>query len=253
MIKNKKILLSDGCSWTWGDGLENHETQRWSYHLSKKLGVDDINMSERGSCNQSMVLRINDWFEKNTDKLNEIILVVGFTEISRDIFYNAILKKYQNINWVNRDFFDDFKEHMKNQIDGLVSQTIDIERNELLNYYTKEEWEKWWKQYFLLHYDLDNLINKFTEQIIYLQNLCKSNGVSFLLYESFGTQFSQYQSNSFGSRLIDKEHFLDLSFSKFISDNNLDYSDDSGHPGKKSHLEWSNFLYDNIMKIYNEK
>ena len=25
MIENKKILLSDGCSWTWGDGLENHE------------------------------------------------------------------------------------------------------------------------------------------------------------------------------------------------------------------------------------
>ena len=248
MIENKKILLSDGCSWVYGDGLENPETERQSYHLSKKLGVDDINLSVRGSCNQSILLRVSDWFEKNTDKLNEIILVVGFSEISRDIFYNAILKKYQNINWVNRNFFIDFKEHMNNQLDGLVSQTIDIDRKELLNYYTKDEWEKWWKQYFLLHYDLDNLINKFTEQIIYLQNLCKSNGVPYLFFESFGTSSQRIK-----NRLVDGKHLLNLSCAAFISENNLDFADNSGHPGKKSHLEWSNFLYNNIKKICGEK
>ena len=51
-------------------------------------------------------------------------------------------------------------------------------------------------------------------------------------------------------KIIDKTNIVDKSFATFIHDGQLDYSDNSGHPGKEAHEEWSNYLTSCLREKY---
>tara|TARA_B100002019_G_scaffold173964_1_gene150389 strand:+ start:6243 stop:6980 length:738 start_codon:yes stop_codon:yes gene_type:complete len=243
MIENKKILLSNGCSWVWGDGLKNPETERWSSRLSKKSKLKDVNISQPGSSNKKIIESTLNWIEENYSDLNDAIVVIGFTELTRDYFYNALLKEYQSINWATGNFQEKFSDNLNEQIGGLMDSTQD--RLELFNHYSNKEWEKWWRQYFIVHYDLENFRKVLVKDMILLQSLFKSLNIPYLFFESFGCGLSKIQ-----NKIIDKTNIVDKSFATFIHDGQLDYSDNSGHPGTEAHEEWSNYLTSCLREKY---
>ena len=247
MIENKKILLSNGCSWVWGDGLKNPETERWSFHISSKLGLKDENISESGSSNKKILRNTLEWFDSNHRHLNDIVVIIGFTELTRDYFYNALLKENQNINWATGNFQEKFSDNLNEQLKGLVDSTQ--ERLELFNYYDSEEWKNWWKQYFIIHYDLNHFHNTLIKNIIFLQSLFKSYNIPYLFFESFGCDLTEGQ-RKINNNLVDKTNIIDTSFATFIGDNELDYSDNKGHPGKKSHEEWAKHILSVLRERY---
>ena len=71
---SKKILLTNGCSWVNGAGLPNREIQRWSYHLAKKLNMEDVNLSSEGASNNTIIRTTIEWLKENKDKFLKIIL-----------------------------------------------------------------------------------------------------------------------------------------------------------------------------------
>lgn len=103
------ILFTNGCSWTWGGGLEpyfNSENERqqlvWPYYLSKKLGIEKvINLSKTGGSNQRIFRTTFDYFNKINDQ--EIIAIIQFTQPSRFEYYDTNdLNDFSNIDkrWI---------------------------------------------------------------------------------------------------------------------------------------------------------
>lgn len=89
------ILFTNGCSWTWGGGLEpyheNDDAKRtgllWPAHLGNKLGAREVvNLSWGCSSNQRIVRTTYDWFLKKYQG-EEIIAVIQWTEPSRYEYY----------------------------------------------------------------------------------------------------------------------------------------------------------------------
>ena len=69
---SKKILLTNGCSWVNGAGLSNRETQRWSYHLAKKLNMEDVNLSSEGASNDTIILTVLRKYSKNSGNVGKV-------------------------------------------------------------------------------------------------------------------------------------------------------------------------------------
>ena len=48
-------IYFDGCSWTWGDELENRKEERYSAYVCKQLGAEESNFSKCGGSNDRIV------------------------------------------------------------------------------------------------------------------------------------------------------------------------------------------------------
>lgn len=110
------ILFANGCSMTWGGGLEpylksNNDVtlpdQRlkllWPHHLGKLLNADEvINISEGCGSNQRIVRTTHDWF-LNEYKNEPTIAVIQITDPARYEYYlTDNFEDFTNdqLNWV---------------------------------------------------------------------------------------------------------------------------------------------------------
>lgn len=108
------ILFTNGCSWTWGGGLEPyfkfndviHDDQRlklvWPYHLGQALTANKvINLGAGCGSNQRTVRTTIDWF-LNEYKNEPTIAVIQITDPARYEYYLAdSLDDFTNdqLNW----------------------------------------------------------------------------------------------------------------------------------------------------------
>ena len=76
-------LLTVGCSWTYGDELENIQEHRFSSILGRKLGADVVNLAKNGYSNHA-IARI--FLE--TDISEYDLVLVQMTHPSRTEWYD---------------------------------------------------------------------------------------------------------------------------------------------------------------------
>ena len=76
-------LLFLGCSWTWGDELQNREKDRYSSIIGKKLNADVVNLAENGFSNHA-IARI--FLDQNLDQYDYVF--VQLTHPSRAEFFD---------------------------------------------------------------------------------------------------------------------------------------------------------------------
>lgn len=102
------ILLTNGCSWTWGGGLESfykNDDMRlklcWPWHLGMMLGADEIvNLAMGCGSNQRIWRTTIDWMIHHQPEDNQdIIAVIQLTEPSR---YEHYMEE-SNRSWEIRD------------------------------------------------------------------------------------------------------------------------------------------------------
>jgi lysophospholipase L1-like esterase len=95
---DKKILFTNGCSWTWGGALDEYwETEQdrltlvWPHHLGKLLNSDEvINYSIACGSNQRIMRTTIDWLTSKTkEELKNSIAIIQWTELSRYEYYVA--------------------------------------------------------------------------------------------------------------------------------------------------------------------
>ena len=98
---SKKILLTNGCSWGNGAGLQDRESERWSYHLAKKLNMEDINLSSEGASNDGILRTTVEWLKENKDKFSDVLVLVGWTQMTRTEFFNDVTEEWENQNFVS--------------------------------------------------------------------------------------------------------------------------------------------------------
>jgi len=91
------ILLTNGCSWTWGGGLQLETSQQdlqrlasvWPAHLSKLLNAEKVyNLSMGCGSNQRILRTTLDWILQQTpETLSNTVAVIQWSELSRYEFY----------------------------------------------------------------------------------------------------------------------------------------------------------------------
>lgn len=103
-------LISFGCSFTYGHGLEDcfvKETNNpgeypskfsWPYILSKKLGIECINMGKPGASNFEILEKILNFNFLKTD-----IMITMWSYYSRDLVYDENKKPIRLLTGVNSE------------------------------------------------------------------------------------------------------------------------------------------------------
>jgi len=91
-----KRLISFGCSNTYGDGLDNPDTQAWPSVLSTLLGLENVNNGVRGASNLEILYKLLSYNFQKDDTV-----VVMWTIVNRDyLFYDRQIGAWQDKNIV---------------------------------------------------------------------------------------------------------------------------------------------------------
>lgn len=87
------ILFTNGCSWTYGGGLNLDQAAQekdrlastWPAHLGKLMGASEvINLAEGCGSNDRILRTTFDWLSKQTpERLRETLVIIQWTEASR--------------------------------------------------------------------------------------------------------------------------------------------------------------------------
>jgi hypothetical protein len=100
------LLFTNGCSFTWGGGLDNNilddNSTRlqsvWPHHLGNLIGADKIvNLSAGCGSNQRIVRTTFDWITSTPkEELQNVVAVIQWSDISRYEWYYGVEHQYEN-------------------------------------------------------------------------------------------------------------------------------------------------------------
>ena len=215
-----KYLYANGDSWMAGDGVEEkpHEvqgTKRCSKLLSDKLGLIEINESTSGGSNDRMVRRTIEWFDYNTDKWDEVLVVLGFTTPHRMEYWEPDEKW---VGW-NAHSFNEF----------IVSEPD----------------KKWWEKYVTLFLHDVNVNYTLKNQILLLTSFFDSNNIKYLMFFSWGIEIEEFKDfKTINKKYIISETFKDYIENKIGPKKALTKCDHSSVDG---HKIWSEKLYEELV------
>lgn len=180
----RKILVTFGCSWTHGvgahyvDGMRGPEYRIDAWNpsindehsfrgiLSKKYNIENINFSMPASSNQRQFFRLKKFFNsdsyKDLVKENaEIVVLHGITSTARNYVYNVKEKVAQNV------MFND------TNLDSAI------------------------KSYVLNYYNHEHEIQLLTEEIQFINQFYKGNGIKNLWFDTFNTHKYSFELDNF--------------------------------------------------------
>jgi hypothetical protein len=95
-------LVVNGCSLTYGEGLEDPSTQAWPALLAKKLNVPVVNIAMGGTGNHRIYRKTVDYFFKDTD--SNPFYIIGMSSCTRIEQYIKPLSDYLALNLINNPF-----------------------------------------------------------------------------------------------------------------------------------------------------
>jgi hypothetical protein len=96
------ILYANGCSWTWGAGLEEsiRDKSAWPAQLAKILNADYVNEGAGCGSNQRIVRTTFNWLSKQSQEtLKETLAVIQWTDEARYEYYVPNNDKQEDDNW----------------------------------------------------------------------------------------------------------------------------------------------------------
>jgi hypothetical protein len=76
-------LVTNGCSWTYCQGLEDPKSQGWPQLLAKKLGVPVVNLAVPGSGNDTIHRRTYEYFFEDLPNNNNPLYIIGWSQTWR--------------------------------------------------------------------------------------------------------------------------------------------------------------------------
>jgi hypothetical protein len=91
-------LVVNGCSLTYGDGLEDPSTQAWPALLAKKLNVPVVNLAIGGTGNYRIYRKTVDYFFKDTG--SNPFYIIGMSSCTRIEQYSKQLSDYLALNLI---------------------------------------------------------------------------------------------------------------------------------------------------------
>jgi hypothetical protein len=156
-MNKPNAIYINGCSWTYGDGLENPEQENFSVNLKKIYGADEcINDSQRGGSNDRIARTTINFLLANKDHWDDLLVVIGWSCPHRTEFWSDMQSEWE---WINQ-----YRQGERSE-KGLKARayygTIWNETQAFTNYYMN---------------------------VITLQSFFKANNIKYFMFRSFGFQ-----------------------------------------------------------------
>jgi len=215
-----KYLYANGDSWMAGDGVEEkgykvQGTKRCSKLLSDKLGLIEINESTSGGSNDRMVRRTIEWFDNNTDKWDEVLVILGFIEPIRMEYWDPDEKW---VGWTAHSF------------------------NEFI---VSEPDKKWWEKYVTLFLHDVNVNYNLKNQILLLTSFFDSNNIKYLMFFSWSVHLKNYKD----FKTINKKYFIFERFKEYIINKigRKKAISKCDHASVDGHKIWTEKLYEELV------
>ena len=143
-------LLFLGCSWTWGDELENREKQRYSSIIGKRLNADVVNLAENGLSNHA-IARI--FLDQNLEQYDYVF--VQLTHPSRAEFFDkdGITADIKNIRLKQKlaKMYDQEKAKLRykqNMFKNKMWQRVMPNVKRFMETGHKLDGREWWEMYY---------------------------------------------------------------------------------------------------------
>jgi len=222
-----KYLYVNGDSWMAGDGVEEkgykvQGTKRCSKLLSDKLGLIEINESTSGGSNDRMVRTTIEWFDNNTDKWDEVLVILGFIEPIRTEYWNDTFK--DGTMWLGWNVGQDYIQH----------DLLDIVGD-----------KEWWEKYVTFFLNKTTLNYTLKNQILLLTSFFDSNNIKYLMFFSWGTEIEEFKD----FKTINKKYIISETFKEYIENKigpkkALTKCD---HPSVDGHKIWTEKLYEELV------
>lgn len=170
----KTLLVTFGCSWTYGVGagyelgqsFDHYRTihqepalcDRYSYRgvLSSRYGFDNKNFAHGGSSNQAQFMYAKQYFAheyaRDLEKYNNIIVLHAITSTARIYYYNVLRDKIDHIKYNLNDTSSDEQAVLNNL---LCKYTYDHDHEVTQLYNEMTFWNLFYKSLGVKHIWLD--------------------------------------------------------------------------------------------------
>ena len=90
-------VVTNGCSYTYGQGLYDPPVDAWPALLAKKIGVPIVNLADPGSSNEGIVRRTYNYFYKNFNTNSKPLYIIAMTQSMRmEQYYSEYTHKKGN-------------------------------------------------------------------------------------------------------------------------------------------------------------
>ena len=229
-----KHLVSFGCSWVWGEALEDkslntpswdraHKPYRDSHTftglLAEKYNLTYATYAESGSSIKSALWEFTRWIANTPkDELDESIVIVGLTEASRTSWF---------------DSFDNKNKYMHSKL---------VQRG-LLNNPNSDSWEAMFKMHLVLQ-DSDEFRESEYETLVRsFDGIAYRLGVPLLMVNVFGNNYSRTVET-----IKHIEPLIDI-----IRDDKSLVAFDGAHPNEKGHKIIADLLDKDIKEQINDR
>jgi len=83
-----KTLFVNGCSFSWGDELQDRRTQAYPKLLHNRLEYELVDFSECGASNDKILRTTLEFLQKNKDKKDDMFVIVQWSAILRREFHS---------------------------------------------------------------------------------------------------------------------------------------------------------------------
>jgi hypothetical protein len=160
---NKKLLVTNGCSWVYGDKLKNPKQDNFVTTLGKNAKFKQIqNLAIKKGSNRRISRTTIHWLLEHQSEWDDMFVLIGWTgAVDRPEFFSPFQNKWIPIN--NWNIKGD--EHIK----------TDEERQD------RDMAEK----YYAYHWSELSSFQDYFNNVILLQNFLKSNNIDYYFFRSF--------------------------------------------------------------------
>jgi hypothetical protein len=226
-------LITVGCSFTEGQGLEKHEIECYSNQLSEKLNLKYYNFGSSGASNDYVFRKVFELIENNIIEKEDIILIQWTNYIRKEL--PIIYKKRNWYHYAPNTYFPMWDKKINNNHLSVKPEYAEINLESEM-YELKDKNTK-----IIDTYSFNFLHNS------YQKNTTKNYINSLYTYlEHFGYKhlhFFGWKDCVIENIVENKDLFLKENFGEFTNTIGND------HPNKEGHLKWSEHLYQKIKEI----
>ena len=212
MIKPLQRLIVHGCSFTFGEELEDPTNQCWAAHLANRLKIPTvINLARPAYSNDHIM---EDLLTLNL-KMDHDLVVIGLTNFTRLLFVD-------DYGWFTT-----------------IPSVAHGPREKFINCFFKQT-------------NIDWLFKRYLTQVLYIQNYLQTSHVKFMLFNALHNIDNDTVLSNHTELIekINKTTFIGWPGVSFQSLVGYRQFMPKGHPTHEHHIELAEFLEINFRKIY---
>lgn len=227
-------LFTIGCSFTEGQGLENHKVECYTHLLAQNINLKYFNFGASGASNDYIFRKVFELINSNTLQKDDI-LIIQWTHFNR----RELPIRHNKRNWYHYipnsyHIYDDKKILNKNNDISVWGEYRDENTHEdkiYIELKNKEILEKFILNFLNNDYQLNTTKNYIDSLYAYLSH-----------YGYKHLHFFGWNDCLIDSIIYNKDNFLEQTFGRYTN------TEGNSHPNKEGHKIWADFLSEKIKE-----